>query len=73
MKIRLSKEQWDFLRKLGIDDRDYTHEEIEESVVEKIAEFLQQHGFEAGQENVNKVGAFCENIIDTIEDQKRDA
>lgn len=66
MKLQLSKEQWNFLEKLGITNREYTSEEIDDIVIDRLAEHLQLYGFNLGQESTNAIGDMCENIITAL-------
>lgn len=70
MRLKLSDQQWDFLKSLGIEDRDYSQDEIDEVVIEVLSDELMRHGFIAKQKNVNEIGAACESIIDVIEEQR---
>lgn len=70
MRLKLTTQQWDFLKSLGIEDRKYLEDEIDNIVIETLADELMQHGFTSGQEDVNEVGAMCESIIDAIEEQR---
>lgn len=70
MRLRLTALQWDFLKTLGVEDRDYSQDEIDDIVIESLADELMRHGFAKGQEDVNETGAACESIIDAIEEQR---
>lgn len=70
MRLKLTALQWDFLKSLGVEDRDYSQDEIDDIVIEALADELMQHGFTKGQEDVNEIGAACESIIDAIEEQR---
>ena len=70
MRLKLSNQQWDFLKSLGIEDRDYSQDEIDEVVIEVLSDELMRHGFIAKQKNVHEIGAACESIIDVIEEQR---
>ena len=70
MRLKLTAQQWDFLKSLGIEDRDYFQNEIDDIVIEALSDELMRHGFIAKQENVNEIGAACESIIDAIEEQR---
>lgn len=70
MRLKLSVQQWDFIKQLGIEDKEYTQTEIDDFVIEKIADYLMAHGFNLGQESTNAVGDMCESIIDDIENQR---
>ena len=70
MRLKLTDQQWDFLKSLGVDDKDYSQEEIDDVVIEALSDKLMKHGFTSKQENVNEIGAVCESIIDAIEEQR---
>lgn len=70
MRLRLSKAQWEFVQGLGIEDREYTEAEIDDFVIETVADCLQRRGFTRGQEDVNDVGAICEAILDAIQESR---
>lgn len=70
MRLKLTARQWDFLKSLGVEDRDYSQDEIDDIVIEALADELMRHGFTAKQEDVNEIGATCESIIDAIEEQR---
>ena len=70
MRLKLTAQQWDFLKSLGIEDRDYLQDEIDDIGIEALCDQLRRHGFIAKQENVNEIGAACESIIDAIEEQR---
>ncbi len=70
MRLKLSDKQWDFLKSLGVADKDYSQEEIDDFVIESLSDKLMKHGFTSNQENVNEIGAICESIIDAIEEQR---
>lgn len=70
MKLKLSKEKWEFAKRLGIEDRDYTQEELDDIVIEALADELMMRGFTDDQQDVNEIGAMCESIIDDVEDQR---
>lgn len=70
MRLKLTDRQWDFVHSLGVEDRDYTQDEIDDIVIEALSDKLMTCGFTAKQEDVNEIGATCENIIDAIEEQR---
>lgn len=70
MRLKLTARQWDFLKSIGVEDRDYSQDEIDDIVVESLADELMRHGFSDKQERVNEVGAACERLIDIIEEQR---
>ena len=67
MRLKLSAEQWDFVKQLGVEDKEYTQTEIDDFVIETIADHLMTYGFNHGQESTNIIGDMCESIIDDIE------
>ena len=69
MRLKLTAQQWDFLKSLGIEDKDYLQDEIDDIVIETLSDELMRHGFMAKQESVNEIGTVCESIIDAIEEQ----
>lgn len=70
MRLKLTDQQWAVLKTLGVEDRDYSQEEIDDVVIEALSDELMRHGFTSKQENVNEIGAACESIIDAIEEQR---
>ena len=70
MRLKLNAQQWDFLKSLGVEDRDYSQDEIDDIVIEALADELMRNGFTAKQEDVNEIGDTCESIIDKIEEQR---
>lgn len=70
MRLKLTDQQWDFVRSLGVEDRDYTQDEIDDIVIEALSDKLMRCGFTVDQEDVNEIGAACERIIDAIEEQR---
>lgn len=70
VRLSLSKEQWGFLRELGLTDREYTEKELDDLVIETVAEHLQLYGFRRGQDGVNRTGEMCESIIDAVEESR---
>lgn len=65
MKLSVSKAQMDFLNSIGIEDREYTREEIESLVEGPIYDCLMEKGWKPGKdfEETNEVGDLCESII----------
>lgn len=68
MRLKLSAEQWDFVKQLGIKDKEYTKKEIDDFVIETVADHLMAKGWRLDtQEYVtNEIGDMCENIIDRL-------
>lgn len=70
MRLKLTMQQWDFVKSLGIEDRDYLRDEIDDIVIEALADKLMRCGFTTNQQDVNEIGKMCESIIDAIEEQR---
>lgn len=74
MKLNLSKEQMEFLKSIGVEDRDYTDDEIDDIVIDALVGHLMSYGWVEGTptayEKTNAIGDMCENIIDAIEEQR---
>ena len=70
MRLSVTKKQMEFLKTLGVEDKEYTRDEIDDIVIETLADELMRHGFTAGQEDVNEIGDLCESIIDAIEESR---
>ena len=74
MKLSLSKEQMEFLKSIGIEDRDYTQDELDDVVIDALVGHLMSYGWEKDTpteyEQTNEIGDMCENIIDAIEEQR---
>lgn len=72
MRLPVSKEQLLFLATLGIEDKDYTREQIDDIIEGLVCECLMSRGWEPGQdfEKTNAVGDMCESIITALT-QKR--
>lgn len=67
MRLPVTKQQMDFLNSIGIEDRDYLPDEIEEEVLDVVAHHLVGHGFlDAGCNQTNDIGDMCEKIIDVL-------
>ena len=68
LRLKLSAEQWYFVKQLGIEDKEYTKEEIDDFVIETIADHLMAKGWRLDtQEYVtNEIGNMCESIIDVL-------
>ena len=45
MRLKLTAQQWDFLKSLGIEDRDYLQNEIDDIVIEALSDELMRDGF----------------------------
>lgn len=72
MKLKLSKEQWKFVNQLGVADREYSDEEIDDYVIEIMYEHLMKRGWKSHEPDyeINDVGSMCESVIDAIEEQR---
>lgn len=74
MKLSLPKEQMEFLKSIGIEDREYSQEEIDVIVIDALVGHLMSYGWEMNTnteyEKTNEIGDMCENIIDAIEEQR---
>lgn len=72
MRLSVTKEQMEFLETLGVEDRDYTREEIDDYVIETVYEHLMKKGWKTYEPDyeINDIGIMCEDIIDTIEEQR---
>ena len=67
MRLSVNKTQMDFLRKIGIEDKDYTEEEIEDDIIGKLVCHLTAYGFKDSEYNeTNETGDMCESIIDAL-------
>ena len=45
MRLPVTQEELKFLQQIGVEDREYTPAELEEYVIETVADYLQMHGF----------------------------
>ena len=74
MKLSLPKEQMEFLKSIGNEDREYSQEEIDDVVIDALVGHLMSYGWEKNTnteyEKTNEIGDMCENIIDAIEEQR---
>ncbi len=68
MRLPVNSAELAFLESIGVENRDYTRDELEDIAEGTVAEYLMTHGFTENQEDVNEVGAMCEDIIDRIYD-----
>ena len=68
MKLPLTKEQMSFLKTLGIEDRNYTREEIDEIVEGPVYDCLMRKGWKPGNDfdETNEIGDMCEAIITAL-------
>ena len=68
MRLSVTKEQMEFLKTLGIEDKDYTKEEIDEIIEGPLYDCLMDKGWNPGPdfEETNEIGDMCENIITAL-------
>lgn len=70
MKKRLpvSKEQMEFLKTLGVEDREYTRDEFYQIVEGPVYDCLMERGWKPGTdfEETNETGDMCEDIITAL-------
>ena len=68
MKLPLTKKQMEFLPTLGIEDREYTREEMSELAEGPVYDCLMSRGWKPGPEfeQTNAIGDMCESIIDAL-------
>lgn len=74
MRLSLSKEKMDFLKSIGVEDREYSQDEIDDIVIDALVGHLMSYGWvrntETEYEKTNQIGNLCEDIIDDIERQR---
>lgn len=68
MKLSVNKEQMEFLKSIGVEDKEYTREEIDALVEGPIYDHLMENGWKPGKdfEETNEVGDLCESIITAL-------
>lgn len=67
MKLSVTQEQLNFLKQIGVEDREYTPAELENDVIDDLTTYLTAYGFtDSNQEQTNNIGDMCEAIIDKI-------
>lgn len=68
MRLPVTKEQMDFLKSLGVEDKDYTRKEMEEIVEGPVYDCLMERGWKPGPdyEDTNEIGDMCEDIITAL-------
>ena len=70
MKKRLpvTAEQMEFLKALGVQDKEYTREEFDEIVEGPVYDCLMEKGWKPGPdyEETNEIGDLCEDIITAL-------
>lgn len=66
MRLPVTKNQMAFLKSIGISDKEYSAEEINEEIIDAVSDYLMQHGFKQGQQETNEIGDMCESIIDVL-------
>ena len=68
MRLSVTKEQMEFLKTLGVEDKDYTQEEIDEIIEGPVYDCLMERGWKPGPdfEETNEIGDMCEDIITAL-------
>ena len=68
MRLPVTREQMEFMKSLGVEDRDYTKEEIDEIIEGPVYDCLMGKGWKAGDdfEGTNEIGNMCEDIITAL-------
>ncbi len=68
MRLPVTKEQMEFLKTLGVEDKDYTKEEIDEIIEGPLYDCLMEKGWKPGPdfEETNETGNMCEAIITAL-------
>ncbi len=68
MRLSVTKEQMEFLKTLGVEDKDYTKEEIDEIIEGPVYDCLMERGWKPGPdfEETNEIGDMCEDIITAL-------
>ena len=68
MRLSVTKKQMEFLKTVGIEDRDYTQEEIEGIIEGPVHDCLMEKGWKPGAdfEETNEIGDMCEGIISAL-------
>jgi len=73
-RLTVTKEQMDFLKTLGVEDKEYTKEEFDDIAEGPVYDHLMSYGWKPGPnyEETNKIGDMCEAIIDALMDGKHE-
>ena len=68
MRLPVTKEQMEFLKTLGVEDRDYTKEEIDGIIEGPVYDCLMEKGWKPGTDfgETNETGDMCEEIITAL-------
>ena len=68
MRLSVTKAQMEFLKTLGVEDRDYTKEEIDDIIEGPVSDCLMERGWKPGAdfEETNEIGDMCEDIITAL-------
>lgn len=68
MKLSVTKEQMEFLKTLGVEERDYTEKEIDDIIEGPLYDCLMEKGWVSGSdfEKTNEIGDMCESIITAL-------
>ena len=72
MRLSVTREQMAFLETLGVKDRDYTKEEIDEIIEGPVSACLMERGWKSGPdfEETNEIGDMCEAIITALTEDR---
>lgn len=68
MRLPVNKEQMEFLKSLGIEDREYTKEEVDDIAEGPVYDCLMEKGWKSGKDfqETNEIGDMCETIITAL-------
>lgn len=67
MRLPVNEEEAAFLASLGVENVDYSYEELDFIAESTVADYLMVNGFDENYD-VNQIGEICESIIDKIRD-----
>lgn len=68
MRLPVTEEQMEFLKTLGVEDRNYTREEIDDIIEGPVYDCLMEKGWKPSTdfEETNEIGEMCEDIITAL-------
>ena len=68
MRLSVTKEQMEFLKTLGAEEKDYTEEAIDSIIEGPLYDCLMEKGWNLGLdfEKTNEIGDMCESIITAL-------
>lgn len=68
MRLPVTKEQMEFLKTLGVEDKEYTEEEMEYIAEETVYNCLMAKGWRLDTPDyiTNEIGDMCEDIITAL-------